>query len=59
MRATNMTERRDQAQPRRRAPLYWPWVLIAAAWAVALLAALTHQTYLIDHGFLLEQSRLP
>jgi predicted metal-binding membrane protein len=59
MRATNMTDLADQAQPRHRAPLYWPWVLVAAAWAVALLAALTHQTYLIDHGFLLEQSRLP
>ena len=34
MRATNMTELTDHAQPRRRAPLYWPWVLIAAAWAV-------------------------
>jgi predicted metal-binding membrane protein len=59
MRATNMTKLTDHAQPRRRAPLYWPWVLIAAAWAVALLATLTHQTYLIDHDYLLEQSRLP
>ena len=59
MHATNMPERTGQAQPRRRAPLYWPWVLVAAAWAVALLATLTHQTYLIDHDYLLEQSRLP
>jgi predicted metal-binding membrane protein len=59
MRATSMTERTDHAQPRRRAPLYWPWVLVTAAWTVALLAALTGQTYLIDHDYLLEQSRLP
>src|SRR4029434_1954283 len=59
MRATNMTELTDDAQPRRRAPLYWPWVLIAAAWALALLAALTGRTYLIDHDYLLEQSQLP
>jgi predicted metal-binding membrane protein len=59
MRATNLPELTNQAQPRHRAPLYWPWVLVAAAWAAALLATLTHQTYLIDHGFLLEQSRLP
>jgi predicted metal-binding membrane protein len=59
MRATNMPELTDHARPRRRAPLYWPWVLVAAAWTVALLAALTHQTYLIDHDYLLEQSHLP
>jgi predicted metal-binding membrane protein len=59
MRATNMPELTNQAQPRRRAPLFWPWLLVAAAWAVALLATLTHQTYLIDHDYLLEQSWLP
>ena len=59
MRATNMPQLKDHAQARRRAPLYWPWVLVAAAWAVALLAALTGRTYLIDHDYLLEQSRLP
>jgi predicted metal-binding membrane protein len=59
MRATNLTKLTDHAQPRRRAPLYWPWVLIAAAWAVALLATLTGRSYLIDHDYLLEQSRLP
>jgi predicted metal-binding membrane protein len=59
MRATNVTNLSERPQPRRRAPLYWPWVLVAAAWAVALLATLTHQTYLIDHDYLLEQSHLP
>jgi len=58
MHATNMTARTNPAQPRRRAPLYWPWVLVVAAWAVALVAALTGRTYLIDHDYLLEQSRL-
>lgn len=59
MRAINVTDLSERPQSRRRAPLYWPWVLIAAAWAVALLAALTHQTYLIEHDYLLEHSRLP
>jgi predicted metal-binding membrane protein len=59
MRATNMSELTNPAQSRRRAPLYWPWVLVAAAWTVALLAAITHQAYLIDHDYLLEHSRLP
>jgi hypothetical protein len=31
MRAISMTERTDHAQSRRRAPLYWPWVLAALA----------------------------
>jgi predicted metal-binding membrane protein len=59
MRATNITDLADGAHSRRRAPLYWPWVLVAAAWTVALLAALSGQTYLIDHDYLLEQSHLP
>jgi predicted metal-binding membrane protein len=37
----------------------WPWILVGAAWALALLATLTHQSYVIDHRFLLEQSGLP
>jgi predicted metal-binding membrane protein len=36
----------------------WPWLLVAAAWAVAVVAALTGQRYLIDHHFLLEESGL-
>src|SRR5262249_15274837 len=59
MRATNMMDLADHAQVRHRAPLYWPWALIAAAWALALLATLTHQTDLIDHHYLLEQIHLP
>jgi predicted metal-binding membrane protein len=44
---------------RKRAPVRWPWLLIALAWAVALLAALTNQRYLIDHHWLIEESGLP
>lgn len=36
----------------------WAWLLVAAAWAVALVATLTGQRYLIDHHFLLEESGL-
>src|SRR5437763_1771518 len=32
---------------------------MVAAWTVALLAELTHQSYLIDHYYLLEESHLP
>lgn len=38
--------------------LGWPWLPVAAAWAVAVIAALTGQRYLIDHHFLLEASGL-
>jgi predicted metal-binding membrane protein len=44
---------------RKRAPVRWPWLLIALAWAAALLAALTNQRYLIDHHWLIEESGLP
>jgi predicted metal-binding membrane protein len=43
----------------RRVPVRWPWALAGTAWALAVLAALTHQTYLIDHRFLLEEGHLP
>ncbi|HEU0026023.1 MAG TPA: DUF2182 domain-containing protein, partial [Ktedonobacterales bacterium] len=42
-----------------RAPVIWPWALIALAWALALAAELTHQDYLINHDYLLEESHLP
>jgi predicted metal-binding membrane protein len=44
---------------RRRAPVRWPWLLVAVAWAVALLATATHARFLIDHQWLIERSRLP
>lgn len=43
---------------RRPAPVRWPWVLVALAWAAALLAALTGRRELIDHHYLLEESGL-
>lgn len=39
-------------------PLGWLWLLVAAAWTVAVVATLTGQRYLIDHHFLLEESGL-
>src|SRR5437588_290295 len=33
--------------------------LVVAAWAIAVLAALTNRGYLIDHHYLLEESQLP
>jgi predicted metal-binding membrane protein len=54
---------KDQKAARRRsrsqAPVIWPWVLVIIAWTVALLAALTKQTFLINHNYLLTQSHLP
>src|SRR5260370_37773918 len=41
------------------APILWPWILVFAAWTVVLLAALTKQTFLINHNYLLTQSHLP
>ncbi|HEY7123507.1 MAG TPA: hypothetical protein VH540_06110 [Ktedonobacterales bacterium] len=43
----------------RRAVAFWPWLLVAAAWTLALLAWWTHQQYLINHGYLLIKSSLP
>ncbi|HEX6800388.1 MAG TPA: DUF2182 domain-containing protein [Ktedonobacterales bacterium] len=36
----------------------WAWLLVAAAWAAALVSTLTGQRYLIDHHYLLEESGL-
>ncbi|HLW03248.1 MAG TPA: DUF2182 domain-containing protein [Ktedonobacterales bacterium] len=38
---------------------HWPWLLVAGAWALALLAAWTHQSYLINHDYLIQESGLP
>src|SRR6266496_4811710 len=43
----------------RRVPVLWPWLLVAVAWAVLVLAMLTHQTFLLDHHYLLQSSGLP
>jgi predicted metal-binding membrane protein len=41
------------ARPRRRAPLLWPWAVVALAWGLAILAVLSGQSYLVDHHQLL------
>jgi Predicted metal-binding integral membrane protein (DUF2182) len=46
-------------QQGRRTLLLWPWLLIALAWGVLLLATLAHQTFLLDHHYLLQASGLP
>lgn len=38
---------------------YWPWLLVLAAWALALLATWAHQSYLINHDYLIAESGLP
>jgi predicted metal-binding membrane protein len=59
MRATKLIEQKDaRFSLRSRAPVIWPWVLVIAAWTVALLAVLTKRTYLINHTYLLTQSHL-
>lgn len=37
----------------RRRPLRWPWGLVLAAWASAVLALLANRPYLLDHHLLL------
>ncbi|HEY7832034.1 MAG TPA: DUF2182 domain-containing protein [Ktedonobacterales bacterium] len=58
MSAPTVTNPSTAARP-RRAPVRWPWIVVAAAWAIALLAVLTNQTYLINHAYLIEESGLP
>jgi predicted metal-binding membrane protein len=63
MHALKVTDDNDQEQARstsrRRAPVFWLWLVVVAAWTLALLAALTNQSFLINHYYLLEQSHLP
>ncbi len=47
------------ARSGRRWLCFWPWLLVVAAWALALLAAWTHQSYLINHDYLIIESGLP
>src|SRR5215471_4899021 len=51
---------REQVTDRTRRPhrvrVLWPWLLVAVAWAVLVLATLTHQTFLLDHHYLLQAS---
>ncbi|HEY6540293.1 MAG TPA: DUF2182 domain-containing protein, partial [Ktedonobacteraceae bacterium] len=56
---TDPHKAREQTQRPRRAIVLWPWLLVAAAWAVLVLATLAHQTFLLDHHYLLQASGLP
>jgi predicted metal-binding membrane protein len=49
--------KRDPAH--RWSLLLWPWLLVGAAWAVALLAVFTRHTEWGDHHYLLQTSGLP
>ena len=42
----------------RRRRVLWPWMLVAMAWGVLILATLAHQTFLLDHHYLLQASGL-
>jgi predicted metal-binding membrane protein len=62
MDAIKEASRPERAAPSpalRRAVAFWPWLLVAAAWALAGLATWTHQQYLINHDYLLTESGLP
>lgn len=55
-------DHRDQEKPDQtyRGSLpFWPWLLVVAAWAIALLAVLTRHTEWGDHHYLLRDSGLP
>jgi predicted metal-binding membrane protein len=41
---------------RRRAPVRWPFAVVALAWGLVLLAMATGLRYLVDHHWLLEES---
>jgi predicted metal-binding membrane protein len=39
--------------PGRQASILWPWALVAAAWASAVLAGRANRPYLVDHHLLM------
>src|SRR5712692_6859838 len=56
---TNLEQTTDRIRRERRVPVLWPWLLVAVAWGVLVLAGLSHQTFLLDHHYLLQASGLP
>src|SRR5215471_12691162 len=56
---TDPEQVRGRTRRPRRVPVLWPWLLVAGAWAVLVLATLAHQTFLLDHHYLLQASGLP
>lgn len=59
MSTANISDQTGSVRARRRAPVRWPWLVVALAWGVALLATLMNQRFLIDHHWLIEESGLP
>jgi predicted metal-binding membrane protein len=56
---TDQEQATDRTRRPHRVPVLWPWLLVSVAWAVLVLATLTHQTFLLDHHYLLQASGLP
>src|ERR1700730_12936532 len=56
---TDPPKARERTRRPRRVLLLWPWLLVSVAWAVLVLATLTHQIFLLDHHYLLQASGLP
>jgi len=56
---TDQEQATDRTRRPHRVPVLWPWLLVTVAWAVLVLATLTHQTFLLDHHYLLHASGLP
>src|SRR6266851_5977390 len=56
---TDPPKARDRTRRPRQVLVLWPWLLVAVAWGVLVLATLGHQTFLLDHHYLLQASGLP
>src|SRR6266849_3472055 len=50
---------RNETQHSHRLPVLWPWLVVGVAWIALVLATLGHQTFLLDHHYLLQASGLP
>ena len=60
--AMELMDGNDQQPARpaaRKEPVIWPWLVVGAAWTLALVAVLTNQSSLVNHHYLLEESHLP
>lgn len=59
MSGANISDQSASGIAHRRAPVRWPWLVVALAWSMALVATLLHERFLIDHHWLIEESGLP
>src|SRR6185437_12998558 len=62
MRAVNRSQDvklNEPAEAHARLLAHWPWLLVVCAWALVLLATWAHQSYLINHDYLIQESGLP